>query len=58
MKIIVTLGEILDKGYWDDYCEETGLSEWCMNEGQADSDDEVTLTEAQAKKWGFLPSGN
>ena len=53
MKVIVTASELIDKGYWGDYCEETGLSIWCVNEGLMDSKEEITLTDEQSKKWGF-----
>ncbi len=30
-----TIGEIFDMDLWKEYCEATGTSEWCVNEGQA-----------------------
>lgn len=56
MKVKVTARELIDKGLWDDVCELTGLSVWCVNEGLMDSSEEVELTEAQAKQVGLLKS--
>jgi hypothetical protein len=53
MKIIVTAEEILDKGVWDEFCEEFGINVWAINEGLMDSDEEFVLNEAQAKRYGF-----
>jgi hypothetical protein len=54
MKIIVTAEEIMDKGSWEKFCEEFGINLWAMNEGLMDDDDEFTLTEKQARSFGFL----
>lgn len=55
MKIVVTLGELNDHLAWDEFCAEAGLSPWCMNEGLADSSEEIELTEDQARRFGLLP---
>ena len=39
MKIKITFGELLDRGKWMQYCDMTGLSEWAMRDGLADSDE-------------------
>lgn len=54
MKIIVTADEILEKGCWEEFCEEFGFNVWAINEGLMDSDEEFTLTKEQAVKYGFL----
>lgn len=54
MKIITTMGDILDSGNWDVYCEKYGINEWCMNEGLADRDTEVQIKLEDAKRWGLL----
>lgn len=55
MKVTVTIGELFDRaGDVDSACEELGLNPWCLNEGLADSSDEISLTEEQARKFGFL----
>lgn len=54
MEIIVTLREILDSGYWDEFCDEKGWNPYCINEGVADASEEVRLTEEQAKRWRLL----
>lgn len=54
MKITVTAREILDKGVWDEFCEEFGINVWAINEGLMDDSEEFSLSEEQARKWGFL----
>jgi len=54
MTITVTAREILDKGVWDEFCEEFGINPWAMNEGLMDSSEEFTLTEEQARKYRFI----
>jgi len=54
VEIVVTFREIMDKGMWDKFCEMKGLNVWCVNEGLADSDEKVELTEDEARKLGFL----
>lgn len=53
MEIVTTYREIHDKGAWEQFCEDTGLCVWCMNEG-ADPDTKVTLTIKQALKYRLL----
>lgn len=58
MKIIVTTTprELMDKGCWIEACTLTGINEWAVKEGLMDSSDEITLTQEQAEKLGFLGS--
>ncbi len=51
MKFVLTYSEILDKGNWDKFCELKGLNPYCMNEGLADSNEEVELTIEQIKQY-------
>ena len=53
MKIKITLQEILHKGDWDKFCDLKGFNPWCINEGLARGDEEVTLTLKEAKKIGL-----
>jgi hypothetical protein len=45
----------MDRGAWDDACDLVGLSIWAVNEGQMDSEEEIRLTDEQAKKLGLIP---
>lgn len=54
MKIVVTLGNLVEKGCWEQYCEEKGWDPWCINEGRAYTDEEVTLTKEQAIRYGLI----
>jgi len=53
-KVTVTASELIDSGYWDDYCEAHGLNVWCVNEGLMDSDEQITLTVEEARSWGLV----
>jgi hypothetical protein len=53
MTITITLSEILDKCYdWEEYCRDSGYSEWAVNEGGGDI--AVNMTEEEAKKYGII----
>jgi hypothetical protein len=54
VKIIVTPRELMDASRWDQACELVGLSSWAVNEGQMDSDEEITLTAEQATELGLI----
>ncbi len=54
MKVSVTADELINRGVWDKVCELKGLNPWCVNEGQMDSDEYITLTIEQAHKLGIL----
>lgn len=54
MKILVTAREILDNGAWQKFCDDRGINEWAINEGLMEADEQFSLTEEEAKKYGFL----
>lgn len=54
MEITITIGELMDKFNWNKACEVLGLDEWCVNEGRANSSDEITLTSEQAQELGLI----
>ena len=54
MRIIVTAEELIDKGVWEEFCELKGINVWAVNEGAIDSDEEWSLTEEEAKQFGFI----
>ena len=56
MKLIITAREALDKGVWDKLCDIKGWDVWAINEGLMDSDEEITLTDDEARELRFLPS--
>jgi len=57
MKITVTVtgSEALDKGIWTNLCALLGINEWAINEGLMDGEEEIILTEDQARILGLLP---
>jgi hypothetical protein len=55
MKILISAGELIDRGLWDAVCEMRGLNEWCVNEGLMDSNDELIFTAQEAKQLGLIP---
>ena len=38
---MITFGDILEEGFWDEWCEAKGLNPWCLNECRASSDDDA-----------------
>ena len=50
MKIIVTPGEATRNHYWLELCHLRGISVWAVNEGLMEADEEITLTEEEARK--------
>ena len=58
MKIIVTVKEIMDKGYWDDFCDIKGWNPWCVSEGLCSSDEKIELSRNEAQKFNFIPKDN
>ena len=54
MKIVITIKEALEKFDFDKFCDLAGLNPYCMNEGLASGDEEITLTEEQARKLGCI----
>lgn len=53
--ISLTASEAIDRGIWDELCELRGWNVWIVNEGRMPSDEEITLTEDEARKLGLLP---
>jgi len=51
--VTLTLGEILEKYDWDRFCELRGLNPFCINEGLADSEDEIKLILSEAREIGI-----
>ena len=54
MKILTTPDELMDRLAWDKACDLLGYSVWAVNEGQMESDAEITLTEEQARALGLI----
>ena len=55
MKLIVTAGELRDKGMWTAFAGRYDHSEQAVNEGLVLPDEEFTITEAEGREFGFLP---
>lgn len=49
-----TADELIERGYWDNYCKITGLSVWAYNEGQVDEDEVFYLTDNEAIYLGLM----
>ena len=45
MKILTTPDELMDRLAWEKACDLLGYNVWAVNEGQMESDAEITLTE-------------
>lgn len=53
MYIAVTLKEVNSKGFWNKFCEITGVNYYCLNDG-ADENAIYKLTLEQAKECGLI----
>jgi hypothetical protein len=53
MKITLTLGEIMDKGLWDKFCELKEWNVWCVSEGLAEVSETVDLTMEECERLGL-----
>ena len=53
MKVVVTVRDIIERGLWEKVCELKGLNGWAVAEGLIDEDDEIVLTEEEAKEIGL-----
>ncbi len=53
MKIIVTYEEIIEAGYWEEFCAAKEVNEYCIAEGR-DGQTEVELTIEEAQRYGFI----
>ena len=54
MKIKVTFREILDSGYWSEFCRQHGFNEWMVNEGLAKSSETTEISIEEAKRYGLI----
>jgi len=55
IRVTITGREALDKGIWTQLCDLLGINEWAINEGLLDREEEIILTEDQARLLGLLP---
>lgn len=54
MRIIITPGELIDRGIWLKSCEVLGISEWAVSEGQIDRDTEMAIEVSEAFELGLI----
>lgn len=54
MNMNIRLKTILDSSHWDEFCNWKGWNPWCINEGQADSNEMVLVPVSMAKKWNLI----
>lgn len=55
MKIIITAGELIDRGLWPKVCELMDIGEYAVNEGQLGIDHRFVFTETQAAELELIP---
>jgi hypothetical protein len=53
MYYVVTIGELMDMGLWGDYCDATGKNPYAVNEGLADREDEIEISDDLAVELGL-----
>jgi hypothetical protein len=54
VKVVITVGELIDKDLWFRAAELLGVSEYAVNEGQVSSDHQVWLSPGQAFELGLI----
>jgi len=54
MRIVITVGELIDRGRWEQACGVLGLGEWVVSEGQMDRDDELVIEASEAFRIGLI----
>jgi hypothetical protein len=52
--VSVTAEELFDKGCWIDFCQEYGVSEWAVNEGQLDMITPLMVSYEWARRHGLI----
>ena len=48
--LLITARELFDRGLWTEACRVKGISEYAVNEGQLDMDENIELNLAQAQE--------
>lgn len=56
MRLILTIREIMDRGLWDKFCDLRGWNPWIVNEGLAESNEDVILTDDEQRQLGLIKS--
>jgi hypothetical protein len=54
MKVIVTVDDIVESGYWEEFCDKHDINPYAVNEGMMNGDEEFALTYSEAQKYGFI----
>jgi hypothetical protein len=54
MMVIITVGELIDKGLWVRAAEMLGVSAYAVNEGQVERGHQVWLSSTQAFELGLI----
>lgn len=50
----LTAHKLMGMGLWDQFCGLKGYSVWCVNEGQLDGDEELTLSVSEMIDLGLV----
>lgn len=53
MKIVITLGELINRGLWESYCALMDFDYYAAADGRIGENKEFILTEEQFKALGF-----
>ena len=57
MRIAIKASDLIKLGLWDEFCDLRGINIWAVNEGLMGSDEELTLSEDEAKELGLIKQG-
>ena len=53
MKLILTAGEIMELGIWEDVCDLKGIHLYALNEGRMDAKEEIEFDEDEMTEIGI-----
>ena len=56
MKIIIKAEEIINRGIWEEFCEDRGINVYAVKEGLMDNDEEFVLSLKEVYKYRIFPS--
>lgn len=54
MKVVISVSEAFEKNIWNQICELKEINVWAVNMGFMNQEDEIELTEIEARKLELL----
>lgn len=54
MHIVISADEAIERGVWEEVCKMKGWNPWIVNEGLMPPDEQITMTEQEARDVGLI----